>query len=250
MPKVLFENDAVRCEDIDGFAVYQLTTDAIELIIDITLKRSYYEFSQKLMSDETIKGIMYINHIGSVDRHQYADKVKEITDSSDMDDRKTFEMLFNANLEYAQRYLGCAKPTASGIVGSVGYDYLGFSMLHNYCCISEDMVFNNTLHTHGIPPTPIFSYFLKRSVGKSVASDILYIKDTLHPQEAKEHGLVNDVVSKDAVQDKCLTALETMARIPKESFAVMQDFERQDLPELEEHIQDFKKAKLQKIMYK
>lgn len=249
MSKILFENDAVRCENIDGFGVYRLKSSAIELIVDVALKRSYHEFSGKLMTDETIKGIMYLYDLDNIDEQQYANKARAVADSTTQDDRKTFEMLFNANLDFAQRYLGCEKPTASGMAGAAGYDYLGFSMLHNYRCVSEEMVFINTLHTHGVPPAPLLSYFLKRSVGQSVATDILYLKERLHSAEAKGYGLVNEVASRDDVLERCLGALETMARIPRASFAVMQDFDRQDLHDLEEHIHNVKKANLHKILY-
>jgi len=250
MSEILFESDAIRCDKEDGFAVFHLKTDALTLFLDIASRNTYNEFSKGVMSDNSIKGIAFINDHDLFDDADYGGKLKELFQSKGVTDRQAFEKIANIAWVASKNLLECAKPTAGGTIGKAGYDTFGFSMLYNYRCLSKETSFVNTAYKYGVPPVALLPFFLRHSVGQSRASEILLLKETIAAQEVKDLGLIQDVVSKDDVLDSCLTALETMARIPKGTFAVMKRIVQPELKDLEVYLDAAKKMNITEIMNK
>ncbi len=250
MSTILFENDGIRCDREDEFAVFHLKADALTLFFDIASRNSYNEFSKGIMIDDSIKGIAFINDHDLFDDADYGEKVKNIFQSKGDADKQAFEKIANSVWISSKLYLGCAKPTACGIIGKASYDYLGFSMLYNYRCASEGTSFVNTAYDYGVPPVALLPFFLRHSVGQSKAEEILLLKETITSQEVKALGLIQDIVAENNVLDSCLTALESMARIPKGTFAVMQRIIQPELKDLEVYLDAAKKMILTEVMYK
>ena len=78
----------------------------------------------------------------------------------------------------------------------------------------------------------------------------MLLKETITSQEVKALGLIQDIVAENNVLDSCLTALESMARIPKGTFAVMQRIIQPELKDLEVYLDAAKKMILTEVMYK
>lgn len=249
MTKVLFENDGVKCEKAEDFAVFYLKETALDLYLNISCKADYDTFFPKLLSDDSIKGIAFINDHVLLDDDVIGEKIKSIFQSKGASDRKEFERIVNGAWTSSKASLGSSKPIACGIIGTAGYDYLGFSMLYTYRCVSQETSFVNTAYRFGVPPLSLLPFFLKDGVGYAKASEIMFAKESFSAQEALDLGLVQDVVPGDAVQETCLRTLESMARIPKGAFQVMQNAIQPKLKDLEEHMDMVKRMALKGVMY-
>jgi len=248
MSNILFENEGIMCDKIDDFAVFYLKTDAYTFLSDMIERDEYHTFIKGVMGDDSIRGIGYIKDQNRFDDASFGEKFQAIHEGKGIGVRSAFEKIVNTVLVSSQLFLGCGKPTACGMVGMVGYDYFGYSMLFNYRCASNDTSFINTAYRFGVPPTAVLPYFLRHSIGQAKTSEVMLLKETLSADEAKELGIINNVVSPEDVLENCLNALEKMAKIPTNTFASVQSIVQPSVEDLEVYLDAAKKNIISNIL--
>ena len=121
------------------------------------------------------------------------------------------EQGFQGLLEVVQEY---PKPLIAAVNGAgVG---LGFTIL-GHCDLvvaSEAARFKVPFAPLGVPPEAASSYLFPARVGWQRAAEILLTGDWVSAQEAKEWGLVRDVVAPDALMDAALDLARRIAVHP------------------------------------
>jgi 2-(1,2-epoxy-1,2-dihydrophenyl)acetyl-CoA isomerase len=123
--------------------------------------------------------------------------------------------LFTAGLYYLD------KPVIAAINGpAVG---AGFEL--SLCCdirfMAESSYYMEAAMRHGLIPGDGSVLMLPRLIGTGRAYDILFTGDKVSPREAKEMGLVKDVVPDDQFQDVVQAYAERLAKPPADATAML-----------------------------
>jgi len=86
------------------------------------------------------------------------------------------------------------KPTVAAVNGPAVGGGFSFAIACDFRIMSEDAFFRDQ-HLHiGIPPGPMEAWVLPRLLGEARAKEFIFLKRDIHPAEAREAGLVNEVV--------------------------------------------------------
>jgi enoyl-CoA hydratase/carnithine racemase len=85
------------------------------------------------------------------------------------------------------------KPTVAAVNGPAVGGGFSFALACDFRVMSEDAFFRDQ-HLHiGIPPGPMEAWVLPRLLGEARAKEFVFLKRDIHPEEAREACLVNDV---------------------------------------------------------
>lgn len=85
------------------------------------------------------------------------------------------------------------KPTVAAVNGPAVGGGFSFAIACDFRVMSEDAFFRDQ-HLHiGIPPGPMEAWVLPRLLGEARAKEFVFLKRDIHPAEARDAGLVNEV---------------------------------------------------------
>lgn len=249
MSNILFENKGISCEKIDDFAVFRLKSDVIPLMLDIPLREEYHAFITKVYDDDSIKGIVHLNHESEFNDVEFSKIYKSLFESGPTEAKMTLEKTTNTIAQISRLYLAAGKPSTCGMIGEVGFDYLGLSMLFDHRCLSEDATIINTAFKFGFPPIALLPYFLKLSIGLTMATEVLLCRETLSAKQALDLKIVNCVQKSEDVLENCLNTLETMCMMPQKTFRAMQQIAHPRIEDLEAHLDLAKQEVLTTVIH-
>jgi 2-(1,2-epoxy-1,2-dihydrophenyl)acetyl-CoA isomerase len=112
------------------------------------------------------------------------------------------------------------KPYIGAINGVAAGGGMSLACTCDLVYASEDSKFVTAYNKIGLTPDGAGSYFLPRLVGMRRALELLYTNRTLDAKEAKEWGIVNDVLPNEKLLPFVIDLAEKLAKGPMNAFGV------------------------------
>lgn len=119
----------------------------------------------------------------------------------------------------AQRLYSLEKPYVAAVNGAAAGAGFGLALASDMAIASVGARFIPAFMKVGLIPDLGLLYMLPRIVGMKRAKEILFTARTVRAEEAKELGLVNEVVKEDQLESEAMKLAETLGTNPPIAFA-------------------------------
>ena len=116
--------------------------------------------------------------------------------------------------QYVDAMRGMLKPTIAAVNGYAVGQGLSIAMSCDIRIASEDAQFGAVWTRRGIPPESAGAYLLTHLVGPAKACELIFAGKSIGAKEAKEIGLVNEVVPADKLKDATYELARSIADGP------------------------------------
>jgi len=110
-----------------------------------------------------------------------------------------------------------AVPVVTAINGAAAGGGMSLALAGDYCLAASQATFTAAYFRLGLTPDGGNSLFLRRLVGPAKAMELLLRNNTLTAVEARELGLVGEVVAGEALLDRAVELLAGFAAVPAET---------------------------------
>ncbi|HEY90595.1 MAG TPA: enoyl-CoA hydratase/isomerase family protein [Dehalococcoidia bacterium] len=117
-------------------------------------------------------------------------------------------------MKYADTFRNMVKPTIAAVNGFAVGQGLSLAMSCDIRIASEDARFGAIWVRRGIPPESAGAYLLTQLVGPAKACELVFTGKMLSAGEAKDIGLVNEVVPADQLQEATREMARSIAEGP------------------------------------
>jgi enoyl-CoA hydratase/carnithine racemase len=122
--------------------------------------------------------------------------------------------------QYAETLRNMTQPTIASVNGFAVGQGLSLALSCDIRIASEDAQFGAIWTRRGIPPESAGAYLLTHLVGPSKACQLIFTGKTLNAREAKEIGLVNEVVPAAELQGATRELAKSIAEGPPVAIAI------------------------------
>ncbi len=117
-------------------------------------------------------------------------------------------------LQFADTFRNMLRPTVASVNGFAVGQGLSLAMACDIRIASEEAQFGAVWVRRGIPPESAGAYLLTQLVGPAKACELVFTGKMIGAKEAKEIGLVNEVVPADQLQAATYELARSMAEGP------------------------------------
>jgi len=123
-------------------------------------------------------------------------------------------------MQFAAAFRGMAKPTIAAVNGFAVGQGLSIALACDIRIASEEAQFGAIWTRRGIPPESAGAYLLTQLVGPAKACELMFTGKMLGAREAKEIGMVNEVVPPDQLQAATYEMAKSIAEGPPIAIAI------------------------------
>lgn len=131
---------------------------------------------------------------------------------------------FYRHMQLANRFLLTLAELNKPVIAAINGAAMGAGMNTALACdiliASEKAKFSEVFGNVGLSPDVGGTYLLARLVGHAKAKELVFSYKTIGAQEAKELGIVNDVVAPEQLMETVMAMAETIASGPTMAFAM------------------------------
>ena len=203
MKTVIYESDAVVFYKDGPVAVLHLKPSTIELMASLDWKDTLFSHLQELEQDPSVTAVLYLSEkdtyaSSTLDAARKRVHERIVNDALANRGGENDELLYVRELNMFSQYLLLAarykKVTVSGLFGEVACPFIGLSLVADLRLASESTWFNfGAMRATGSPGGGL-AYFLPKYLGRGRAMELLLTRDKLPADEAKEIGLVSEIL--------------------------------------------------------
>jgi 2-(1,2-epoxy-1,2-dihydrophenyl)acetyl-CoA isomerase len=117
-------------------------------------------------------------------------------------------------VRFAETFRNTVKPTIASVNGFAVGQGLSLALSCDIRIVSEEAQFGAVWVRRGIPPESAGAYLLTQLVGPAKACELVFTGKMISAREAKEIGLVNEVVPADQLQAATCELARSIAEGP------------------------------------
>jgi enoyl-CoA hydratase/carnithine racemase len=145
-------------------------------------------------------------------------------DSAEVRERQTpltkYARLPAELIRFADTFRNMTKPTIASVNGYAVGQGLSLALACDIRIASEDAKFGAIWARRGIPPESAGAYLLTQLVGPAKACELIFSGKMVDAEEAKEIGLVNEVVPRDGLKEATYRMARQIADGPPVAIAI------------------------------
>jgi len=147
---------------------------------------------------------------------------------------ETMLPIFHTAVEFLREI---PKPVIAALNGVVAGGGLGIALACDFRIASPDVNLVTAFSGIGASPDSSSSFFLPRFVGMGRATELFFRNRPVTAEEAKELGMVNAIVAKEAVMDESMALAAELAQGPTNAFGRTKQLLNQSMSSsLKEHL--------------
>ncbi|MFE6926040.1 enoyl-CoA hydratase-related protein [Nocardia sp. NPDC057663] len=199
----------------DGIAVLRLNRPRQRNAIDQTMADDLYEVAQRCAA---LVGLRALLIVGNGPAFTVGGDITVFADTEPGDLSTTLRRMVTPFHEALRIFAELPIPVVSAVHGSVGGGGLGLVYCSDVALAAEGTKFATGFTTLGLSGDGGTSWYLPRLVGLRRAQE-LYLGRVLDAVEAKEWGLISDVVDASELETTALSRVEALAAGPTRAYA-------------------------------
>lgn len=202
-----------KIEIRNNIAIATFGKNLFSIISDIEKNSKILEAFKELNDDPALDAIIIANDENSWNEKFYRNFLQEI---SGMDfkhekiriDKFAQHLSRSREIIFLQRIifslLNSSKITIAAVQGEVVTPAFGAMLAFDFRIMSEDARFSLAHTKFGLHPSGALPFFLQKYIGLGRSVDLLMRGGLIEAKEAKELGLINQVVPKEELIEKCI----------------------------------------------
>jgi hypothetical protein len=219
-----FQSEALDSYIDSGVGVIHFKDRVFEMSVDFSLQSMLLERIKIAAESPDIKVLMMKcdpSVLGEEKNDQYWKCIIGLCDETDSCD---FHGITDPTMAVARvdstlnqiitTMLRFRKFVISALQGSVVTDFFGAILAADYRIVSSDTIFSFPHVKWGLPPRGGIGYMLPKYIGLAKAKEILFNCNPINATEAKQLGLVDEIVEISEFDAKCIDAAKKFAVLP------------------------------------
>lgn len=192
--------------------VINLKDRVFEIATDLSLKEAFFKKIRLADLLPSIEVLLILSAESAMGEEKHAQFMKTIVESFNGEMNLFREE--NALSQFIQLMCGFEKIVVSGIRGSVVGAFLGAILVTDHRMITDNTVFSFPHIRYQMPPQGALAFILPKYVGIMKAKKILLSGDSLPATQALELGLVDEIVTDESFEQRCVKAAKNISRVP------------------------------------
>lgn len=214
---IQYASEVFSCEQKDKFAVLTLQEQAFEIATNLQVRKEYFSVLEAVEHSPEVRGLVQINSTEYPGAEKYLEFLKSVMGGGT--DIKSSPPQFLKRFTHSigqitMKFVNYTKPLIAGINGTVGLEYLGYSMGFDFRIATPNTSFMFPNLSLGFPPSAPLVFHLVRYLGPAKASEIIFSGQPLSASEAQKLGLITNVVSENELEQRCLEKLKELSAFP------------------------------------
>ena len=221
--EITFESQNISCY-VDGtIAIIKLKQNVFHEVIDFVNNEKFIHILSSINNNIRIKGLLVINEPGSLGRTEYEKLVTNYLpdDESDITKSDILKMKRSRGINVLRsiilKFVDFNKIIISCLSGDVVTPFFGLSLSANFRFATENMSYILAHRKFGSHPSGALPFFLKRYVNWSKQNEILYCRDEILAEEARDLGIIDKIFPEEKFEENCILELNKIIEKNKDS---------------------------------
>ncbi|MCP4149255.1 MAG: enoyl-CoA hydratase/isomerase family protein [bacterium] len=216
-----YEDEAIKSYVSENIAVIKIKGNVFDTITDLAESGKILSFINKAERASYIKVLLMISEPGALGDVEFGKFIQRMQpqQEGDSDEKKpVFEKLdrtreINILNRVISQLVEFKKISVMALQGDIVTPFFGGSLAMDFRYASEDMVYSLSHLKYGIHPGGALPFFLQHYLGHSKAVEILFKGGTITAKEAKELGLINEILPTHDFENQCLVELQKFCHL-------------------------------------
>ncbi|HBC46793.1 MAG TPA: hypothetical protein DEO84_09175 [candidate division Zixibacteria bacterium] len=214
--------------------IIKIKGNVFEMATNLPLKEVFFGKIRQAYNIPDIKVLLIVNGESTLGEDNFIQFEKSTNKSSDAEIKLIREE--NALIQFIRLMHGSDKIVVSGVRGTVVSTFLGAILSADYRIASENCSFSFMdlkceRFTQGA-----LGYYLPRYIGMLKAKKILLNYDMLPAAKAHELGLVDDIVSDDNFENRCIEIAKKLSQVSPGVVTMIKCLLKSDMNELDAYL--------------
>ena len=237
MTTINIEHDYFSCHQSEDMAVIRINRGAKKIITSVGEKENLIAAVETIRNTAGVNGVAIIYSDKYAGNEQYRQWLRDSLDNKEITTQGRTITYKSALRQILKAIYQFPMPIVSGLNGEIGPDTFGLNLAVDLRIASHRTIFfNHNLHL-GFPPSAILSYYLARSLGSPLATELMLTQTELTPEEALDLRLINRIVPAQALESTCLDALRKLTAIPGAAIVEARRMLQPDIDDALHHIE-------------
>jgi len=228
-----------RSRLVGSAGVLELDEDVIDLARDLRNRDALMAALDAFEASPDVRVIVMLNAAGSLSPEAYCDFLQSVREEGGGQDWTRQDVMFSREEavidELVKRIHRSPKVTVAGLLGEIATPFVGVALAFDFRYCAPSTRLSLDFVRLGVPPGGGVGFFLPRYVGQGRATEMLLAGQVLPAAEARELGLVTDVLDEEDFEAACVARAEASARMPTAVAAATKALLYPDKGEILEH---------------
>lgn len=208
----MISDEFFTTKTIKNVAVLEFQKFPLKRIVYIPEKEKIFTYLRLLEKDENIKILLVLNSPHKMVKENYINFIKFLIE--DDWDLIKISCLYNAINQSILKIINFNKIIIHVDDGVILPPFLNISLACDYRIVGDKTVYRNPNIELDLPPKGGGVYFLSKIMGHSKTFEFLMSGKDMTAKEAKDLGLINEIVSSENLRQEALNIAQEFAKKP------------------------------------
>jgi 2-(1,2-epoxy-1,2-dihydrophenyl)acetyl-CoA isomerase len=240
------DNEMFKGKTVSNIAVLEIKNNSLYQLTDLDLKKSLFDYLDVINNNDNIGALIIKAPPRKSECEAYIELYRKILQIGEGRDYQTYSRENEPFVEHISlaRFCNAVNQFVLKIVqfnkfvihtdsGEIISPFMNLSLACDYRIVAENSNFKNSYLFLGLVPKGGSAVFLSRLVGFQKAYKILLSANGIMAGEAKDLGIVDEVVPLDKLFERALKVGQSYAGLPASSIAGIKKLMHVSIKELE-----------------
>ncbi len=224
-----------KTKTIENVALLEFQEFPLKRIVYIQEKEKIFTYLRQVEKDESIKILLVLNSHHKMVKENYINFIKFLIEN-DWDLVK-ISCLYNAINQSIRKIINFDKIIIHVDDGVILPPFLNISLACDYRIVGDKTVYRNPNIELDLPPKGGGVYFLSKIMGHSKTFEFLMSGKDMTAKEAKDLGLINEIVSSKNLKQEALNIAQEFAKKPVHFLSGIKKLLSWDFDEIETYLE-------------
>jgi len=224
-----------KTKTIENVALLEFQEFPLKRIVYIQEKEKIFTYLRQVEKDESIKILLVLNSHHKMVKENYINFIKFLIE--DDWDLVKLSCLYNAINQSILKIINFNKIIIHVDDGVILPPFLNISLACDYRIVGDKTVYRNPNIELDLPPKGGGVYFLSKIMGHSKTFEFLMSGKDMTAKEAKDLGLINEIVSSKNLKQEALNIAQEFAKKPVHFLSGIKKLLSWDFDEIETYLE-------------
>ncbi len=237
MTEIDIKNDSFTCRQDDDLAVLTILEGAKKIFTEVGSKEDLMSILETIKNSKKIKGLAILYSDKYPGNDEYKRFLLELLEEKQYQDKSRYTVTYkSAIIQFLKIINKYPIPIVGGMDGDVGPDSFGLNLAFDLRIATERTIFFNPNLQLGFPPSALLSFYLVRSLGSPMATEMMLTKSEISSDEALDLRLITQIVSAEDLEYTCLEKLRELSTIPNHALVEARRILQPSIDEIRNYI--------------